>query len=363
MTKKETIIKNQSGMASMVIVILIMTLLSLIVVSMTKNANRDQQQSLDNQLNSQAFYAAESGVNDARDYYTQYVNDAVNPAPASKTDCGGISGANPGDQFPAHTSQVGNGTTNTTASYSCVLYDANPNSLVFSDVSTDTSVLMPLQDKSGAPLQSLTFTWQEPNDNNYTFSGCPSSGFPQNLNNNCNAGVLRVELIDTDDLSRNALINNDFLAYLSPSPNPGSSPGSPNYPNGVGTANQGVTWSGGCTGGASGQCSLTINNINRNILMLHMRSMYKDNQVKITGTTTDPITHVNRSVEFFNGQMMIDATGKASDVLKRIEVRVPLNQYGNGIYPEFSLQTSQGVCKLLQIIPPGFPDAQSSSGC
>ena len=89
MSAKQTITKNQEGMASLVIVILIMTLLSLIVLSMTKNANREQEQSLERQLNSQAFYAAKSGINDARDYYTQHANDA-NPtdrALSSKSDC------------------------------------------------------------------------------------------------------------------------------------------------------------------------------------------------------------------------------------------------------------------------------------
>ncbi|HEX5456612.1 MAG TPA: pilus assembly PilX N-terminal domain-containing protein [Candidatus Saccharimonadales bacterium] len=360
MSKNQTITKNQEGMASLVIVILIMTLLSLIVLSMTKNANREQEQSLERQLNSQAFYAAESGINDARDYYTQNVNAASNPAPDTKSDCSGISGATAGNQFPGYSSNVGNGTTNTTASYSCVLYDAHPSSLIFSDIGPDTSVLMPLQEQSGAPLEKLTFTWKKPNDTNYDFAGCPASGFPRNLNS-CDAAVLRVELIDPSDLTRSALINNDFIAYLSPSPSGGAV--TVNYNNAVGTANQGVNWRGGCTGGSDGKCSITINNVNRNILMMHLRSFYDNNQVEVSGITTDPITHVHRAVQFVNGQMMIDATGRASDVLKRVEVRVPLNQYGNGFYPEFALETSSRVCKLLQIVPSSVDGDTSSSDC
>lgn len=356
MFKKETIIKDQKGIASMVIVILLMTLLSLIVMSMTQNANREQRQALDRQLNTQAFYVAESGVNDARDYYTKYANDPINPAPIEKTSCNGLSGANPGDQFPHYSSTVGN----TINKYTCVLYDAHPSSLVYSPVSTSTSVLTPIQDSTGAKIKSLTFSWKIPDDSNYDFSGCPASGLPQNLTN-CDAGLLRIELINIDDTlvnDRNALISNDFLAYALPRPNTTSNPANPNYGNGVGTSNQGVIWQGGCTNGVSGECSITINNINQNKLMLHMRSIYSENEVKITG-----VTMANNDILFKNAQLMVDSTGRGSDILKRIQVRVPLNDYGNGIYPEFALETANAVCKLQQVIPSGFADASSSEGC
>lgn len=342
----------------MVIVILIMTLLSLIVISMTQNANREQRQALDRQLNSQAFYAAESGVNDARDYYTRWANDPTSPAPSQKTKCDNTETAAPtGEQFPHGYSSTVGATVN---KYTCVLYDANPNSLIFSDVSTDKSEIMPVQDKTGNKIRQLTFTWQVPNNSTYNFSGCPGSGFPQKLTN-CDAGALRVELVNIDDSivnDRNALISNDFLAYVSPSSSVNSAPVNPDYGNGVGTSKQGVTWRGGCTGGVNGKCSLTINNINQNKLLLHLRSLYTDNSVQITGKTV-----AGNDVLFKNGQLMIDSTGRASDVLKRVQVRVPLNDYGNGVYPEFAIQTSNAVCKLQQIIPSGFGDATSSDGC
>lgn len=336
-------------MASLVIVILIMTLLSLIVLSMTKNANREQEQSLERQLSSQAFYAAESGINDARDYYTQHANDAdpTTKAPTTKTDCSGISGAATGDQFPGYSSTVGANVNK----YSCVLYDAAPDSLEFSDVSTSTSVLMPIRDKSYSIIKNLTFTWKRPNNTSYNFSGCPASGFPTALNN-CDAGVLRIELINLSNTNRDALVDNDFLAYVSP----GSGAATENYINGVGISNQGVDWAGSCTSGTDGECKLTIQNINLTNMLLHMRSIYNNNQVSITGT--DPL---GNPIHFRDGQMMIDSTGKATDVLKRMQVRVPLNQYGNGVYPEFSLQTAGGICKLLQIIPKDTGQASSNS--
>ncbi len=334
----------------MVIVILIMTLLSLIVISMTKNANREQRQALDRQLNSQAFYAAESGVNDAKDYYTKYANDpvAANRAPESKTNCNGITGAETGNQFPGYSSIVGQDVN----SYSCVLYDATPDSIIFSDVGVDSSVLMPLEDDSSNPISTLTFTWKVPNNTAYDFSGCTGTNFPPSLDN-CDAGVLRIELIDPTATTRDDLIKKDFVAFVSPRQ---AAIPTKHYTDGItGPSKQGVKWTGGCSA-ASGICTIKIDNINRSKLLLHLRSVYKNNEVEITGVNSagDPIS-------FKGGQMMIDSTGRANDILKRLQVRIPLNQYGNGVYPEFSIQTSDAICKLLQIIPSGFADAQSTS--
>lgn len=329
----------------MVIVILIMTLLSLIVISMTKNANREQKNALDRQLNSQAFYAAESGINDAKDYYTKHANDpiAANRAPDNKSRCGNLeTGALAGDQFPNHSSTVGANIN----SYSCVLYDATPDSLIFSDVGVSTSVLMPLEDDSGNPIESLTFTWKASNNTNYDFSNCNnlfSSGFPTALTG-CDAGLLRIELIDPTATTRADLIDKNFVAFVAPRLR---GPTTEYYSDGVtGSAKQGVSWKGGCNNGAAGECVIKIDNIYRNKLMLHLRSIYNISEVQVTGTNS-----LRNTISFKGGQMMIDSTGKASDILKRIRVRVPLNQYGNGVYPEFSLQTANGVCKLLQIIP------------
>lgn len=340
----------------MVIVILIMTLLSLIVLAMTKNANREQEQSLERQLSSQAFYAAESGINDARDYFTQHAHDAVNPAPTEKKMCDGSeTGATAGNQFPGYLSRVGSNVNH----YSCVLYDTTPESLVFSNVGTSDSVVMPLQDDSGNAIDSLTFTWKRPNDANYDFSNCNalfSSGYPKEITD-CDAGVLRIELIDTSDINRTALINNDFVAFVSPGTG-GSS--TKHYVNGLGVANQGVSWQGDCTSGINGECKLKIDGISRTRLMLHMRSVYNVNEVRIEGVNTPS----GEKIEFKNAQMMIDSTGKASDVLKRIQVRVSLNQYSNGVYPEFSLNANgAGICKLLQIIPHNPDSVPSSDGC
>src|SRR3569623_1752522 len=60
--------KNQEGFASLIVGIIIVLVLSLLTVGFAILVRDEQRQTLDKQLSTQAFYAAESGVNDAINY-------------------------------------------------------------------------------------------------------------------------------------------------------------------------------------------------------------------------------------------------------------------------------------------------------
>ncbi|MCA9330399.1 hypothetical protein KDA11_07130, partial [Candidatus Saccharibacteria bacterium] len=55
---------NEQGIVSIFVTIIIILLMSLIILAMVRNATREGRQSLDRQLSDQAFYNAESGIND-----------------------------------------------------------------------------------------------------------------------------------------------------------------------------------------------------------------------------------------------------------------------------------------------------------
>ena len=332
---RQTLIKNQSGIASIVIVMLIMTLLTVVVLAMTQNANREQRQALDRQLSTQAFYAAESGVSDAKDYIAD--PPAGTPPPIEKDECQGIgSAAASGDQFPDKDSQVGE-FENTR--YTCVLYDRTPNELRFTSIDVSKSTIVPIEDAGGQPIRSLTFNWTK-KDGGTDFS-CPTGNtLPKQLPDNCQAGLLRVELVDPASSTRAQLINNTFLAYVKPSPS-GSS--SFTYDNAVGSVNkQGAIVEAGCT--AAGGCTMTITSIAKDKLYLNMRSIYKNNQVFITGERAD-----GGPVRFRDAQMEVDSTGQAGDILKRVLRAIDLSGLDSEFIPSFVLQTSTDLCKRLEI--------------
>ena len=56
--------KNQDGIVSLIVSITIMIIISLVVISFARLMRTEQEQALDRQLSSQAFYAAETAVND-----------------------------------------------------------------------------------------------------------------------------------------------------------------------------------------------------------------------------------------------------------------------------------------------------------
>lgn len=344
MKTKNNLNNDQSGIASMLIVILIMTLLTLIVVSMTQNSNREQRQALDRQLNSQALYAAESGIADAKDYVVE------NPvtAPPKKTDCKPTADAGAGEYFKGKSPQVG--IPDLKAVYTCVLYNRQPEILTDDDVGTDLPLIMPIEDANGGTIiKSLTITWEKSGGGD-DFSGCLNSSqtklLPQQMPANCQAGMFRVELLNpAQPTTRKDFLNNMFLAYFKPTTN-----GSANvqYSNGIG-AGQGVLVNGRCVQG--GACEVKIDNINKTKLYLNLRSLYMSNKLtSIKGVATSP-GGVDSSIEFKNAQMSVDSTGRANDILKRISVTVPIAGSGGNLVSPFGIQTSDSLCKLLQLRP------------
>ncbi|MBW3569134.1 pilus assembly PilX N-terminal domain-containing protein [Candidatus Parcubacteria bacterium] len=348
--KNRKLDKDQSGIASMVIVIIIMTILTLVVLAMTQNANREQRQSLDRQLNSQAFYAAESGMNDAKDYIVE------NPdaAPKEKNDCQPLPplNANSGDQFPGKSARVSD--KDEAIRYSCVMYDQDPATIEFSDLDVNRTEIVPIEDSDGKIIKELTFSWAKTNGGT-VFSDCPVAvdldKFPPQLKDNCEAGMLRVALIDSSGANRQDIINKSFAAYLKPSDQSGA-PTPITYGSASGSLErQGAIVAGTCNADA---CTVKITNINKFKLYMQLRSLYKANKVVISG-----VTLAGDIVNFSRAQLEVDSTGLANDVLKRIRVRIPLSSAkfdSTGAV----LQTTNSICKRLEVIRPDKVTADPS---
>jgi len=62
--------KRQVGFVSIIVAAVLMVLLSLITIGFSKIMQREQRQSIDRQLSAQAFYAAETAINDVKDKIT-----------------------------------------------------------------------------------------------------------------------------------------------------------------------------------------------------------------------------------------------------------------------------------------------------
>lgn len=318
---------TQSGMVSIIVTFIIMIVLTLIVVGFARLSRREQVQSVDRQLNSQAFYAAESAVNDVKQLFA---DNAVDLNGEYMTDC---------DQFIALEGLEPQ--LNNNIEYTCLFVDPSPTEIV-TRVDIANSQVFPVEGKNGAAINSVTISWQ-PVDTGNIQASCPTTvgSFPATWPAACRLGVVRVELVPNDGaLNRAELIGGTFTAFLYPDT---SGTGSVAYTSGIGLGGAGNITSGNCS---NDRCSVTITGLTLPNHYIRLSSIYRSSNVQISAENG------SGPVELANAQSIVDATGRASDVLRRIQVRVSLSGLDGVGFPENALQTRSEICKRYVVAPP-----------
>lgn len=338
---------DERGFASLVIAIVLVVVLSLITVGFAQLMRSEERSALDKQLSSQAYYAAESGINAA----TKAINNGFTE---SKTDCA----PNPGvADLADNTVKFTNGQNPTNASYPCLLINPSPTNLHYDPISTTISRTAQFTaiDSTGqpSPVTSIKISWED-SGNNQTFTP------------NCNnfrptadwsyIGMLRFQLVPiaAGSLDRTSLTNNAFTGFLCP--NGGTLNNTAHYGTSIGPTNAGVIINGNCNTSASPEdCNVTINGLpgDRSTFFINMKSLYSATSVTITaynGTTP---------LRLKGAQTLIDSTGKAQDVLRRIQVRVATK---NGF--DIPSGTHADICKVLNLEPTATTStASADTGC
>jgi len=335
-----------------------MIILSLVTIGFAKLMQREQRQANDRSLSTQAFYSAESGVNDV----VNYMKDKTKPPLTQKTTCDVSSN-------PANTSPFKNGAVNSAigSTYTCLLINPEPPSLEYTQgaVSTETSTVVPIKSTTGAKIAHVEVYWDDPLLPG-TISGgagtpvynCPATPvvFPVNSGSGAwpvgRPGMLRVDLVRTDagNLTRAKLISNQITLFLYPTACGGTGTNSIAYSNSIASNGQVVLVK--CSAVNSDalphDCKLSIDfglaADQSSEYSLRVKSIYRksDMTVRIKSASGD-------GLKFKDAQVLIDSTGKATDVVRRIQVRVPINPPGN--VPEDPLRAMGPVCKLLQVYP------------
>jgi Tfp pilus assembly protein PilX len=124
--------QTEQGFVSIFVTTMLIIIVSLLVLAFAQVSRREQRQTLDTQLSSQAYYAAETGVNDAKAAIM-----ASPGADVSRTSCTDYS--RPYDALDNTKDLAGNGS----VAYTCVLVDAAPTAIPVT-VGKDPQVI-PLQ--------------------------------------------------------------------------------------------------------------------------------------------------------------------------------------------------------------------------
>jgi Tfp pilus assembly protein PilX len=338
---------QQSGLASILITMIMMIVITLIVLGFAQIARHEQRETLDAQLSSQAFYAAESGINDALAIYN------ANPG-ASKSTCS--NGNAPWNTLSTQLSAQ------TNVSVTCLTFNPTPSNLIYTSVNTSQAQVANVQASSGA-LNQIIVSWQDsapPTMPNYTkcLSAGPPAQFPplSGWPSGCTAGVLRLDLVPANTL------NSDVVLFLYPTA-VSANPPLNSTPTTVSSGLSGSVVPAACnhSSPAAGSSSilypydcnvvLNVSGLPTSSVGYYVRFLpiYADASVALsavnaTNPTQNPISDAN-ALPLTNGQLAADATGKAQDVLRRVEERIPAAQLVFPAAPNDALQSTNSICK------------------
>jgi hypothetical protein len=355
--QKQQLHSNEEGIVSIIVTVLLMLLLSLIVFTMAANTQREQRQTLDRQLSDQAFYSAESGVNEASRYLYSPAASAPG-APIFEQDCEYplnpiFASATAANIDPAGTNRI-----------SCLQFDKVPDSVEFGDLSLSSPRVVPLEASNfddrtvRENLKSLTVSWDSRDNRSAPLNG-PDCNFtasadPPVLPPNCGHGGVRLELVPAQGPNRQFLSDRRIVLFLLPGADNGENVNVASY-GGQPENKQGIIAVARCqianpdpvTGR---RCTIVIDNLNINRnepgtngrYIMIMRSLYQPVNITVRGN------NASGPIRFANAQFIVDSTGKASDVLRRLQVRIPATR-SQIYYPGFAIQAADNVCKLLRV--------------
>jgi Tfp pilus assembly protein PilV len=341
-TPRKSIRYSQAGMVSIMTTMVLMIVISLIVLGFAQLSRRNQRETLDRQLSTQAFYAAESGVNDVR----KRIRDALDSGTTVVPDKTGCTDTGVGGFYAALNPDIDAAKN---VRYTCLLVDASPEILRFSDVGT-TSVVVPVTSSSGAAISEIRLDWQSKVTGGNPTAGCPTSTnnvFSPTTNWNCGYGVLRFDLVPVGgNFNADDLRTRTMTTFAVPFSSGGTSV-IPYVPDVANDNRRGVS----CN--ASG-CSLRINGLSQSNYYMRISSIYRNVGMQISATDAG-----GASLGLTGAQAVVDSTGKAQDVLRRIQVHVPIRASSQNQLSDYAIQSTDAICKRFSVMD-GYFDSDVS---
>ncbi len=309
---------DESGMVAFVVTSFLIIMISIVVFAFSQSTRREQRQALDRQLSTQAYYTAESATNEAIKYIKGEM--AKTPVPAEfseqKTDCTPLAGT--------YTGKLEGQDSDDVFKYTCVMWDTTPQKLVFQELN-DQGKVISLQTKTGN-LSKLKISWEKVDEDNAR-------------------GTIRTTIMPFTG-NRDNLIGSTFTAFSNPSF--GGSSTATYYPHSAGAEQQGNNFGAVCstTGDPAVEtCSFTIDLLPNQTNFLLISSIGNKSNVTVEGYSSS-----NQLLEFSEGQIEVDTTARANDIIKRIKVAVPKASYNR---PPYSAEVIEGICKDLEVWPTG----------
>ena len=336
---------NQKGIMSIIVALVFIMILGLIVVSFGLASRSQNKQTVDNQLSTASYYAAQSGINEILKQIssTTYIPDTSTCQTLT------ISAL----KF-----------TNNNSKITCIKVTESTASLLYNNVDTSVSQISNISSLYTTPATpalysgdyDLTITWNN-HDGTGSNTACPIALSRQSISawksSGCGAGILKLDLsVDPSQAgTRNLLNSYSENVFLYPTNNNGL--GSTDYQYNTGNPAP-ISVLGGVSGtreSATIHCSnatvfpVTVAGSLLPCTWLNLRSLYASQDVTITASTPGG----GSALAFKDSQISIDVTAVTSNVARRVvETASVFTQVPNNT-SNFALQTESTICKLLQV--------------
>ena len=215
---------REQGMVSIIVTMVMIIVISLIVLGFSEVTRRNQREALNNQLSTQAYYAAESGVNRAAAYISNNPSQTI-----TTTNCKDfITGTATNPYLNGTYGANGSAGTNvldaaTRTEFTCLTVNTTPGSLEVKPLSQTSSQVWHIQDAAGNPFTSFNLTWLK--DPVVAVDGACGSVTGNSQYGpawNCAYGILRIDLVSipASGTVTNALLEdpkNTTTLFLEPS--------------------------------------------------------------------------------------------------------------------------------------------------
>lgn len=337
--------QQTEGAASMIVVIFISIVLSIMTIGFIRVAINEQRQSTDFDLSQRAYYAAESGIEDARRAVRDYLGGELTEAELNADVC----------DLPRNYSGVLSDDPDFDIEYTCMFIDLTPAAFraTFDGANITKQFTVKPVNSAGNPanFQTLTMNWH--------LNDLPAQGGDGLIGSGVNLrGSGDVSLPRRSSWNHPAMMEVTFISHprnglqrsniqdstVFLSPNTGSN-GSSGTVFGAGV--DGRVRAASCSAVASGgyACSMQFNfngyNATANELTMRMTTHYAATSIELSLSSG---ANGNGAPRLFDDmQATVDVTGRAGQVFRRVEAALDLNEHT--VLPGYAVQSATDICK------------------
>lgn len=332
---------NNNGFVAIITILFLSILITMFTLSFARIMISGQQTTLDSQLNSQAFYAAESGINDA----IQAIQNGFVP-PLEDTDCAPL---NPATNTKLQLQEP--------IEYTCQLVSSGVKDIQYS-ATADAPRSFPIYTKNASLTgKDVTIEWE--NDPVHIGGSHLGTDLPKADLWGVNVpAMLRVSFYYLPTAASRADFNgNQKTIFLTP--NSSGTLGDQSI--GVAGLADGSLVQAGCinplttTRLYSCRVSFNLEGIPTykpeiyNTVFMRILPIYRNTNIDVYFNSRNVFTETSQQKPtLYNAQYSIDSTGRANNIYKRVQVRIPYGNNTTQVTNSSSGVSSSELCKKYQ---------------